>query len=111
MTADRVGPLHGHPGAGVSVTVVVKCGFIGCDWSMEIGTAPLEAHAAYLDHLDTHDPDHVVDCDQEDGEVDRSDEAIDELAAVCGLYAGDTPEQVAAEQARVDRFMTGGDDR
>lgn len=27
-----------------------------------------------------------------------------------GLYAGDTPEQIAAEQARVDRFMAGGKD-
>lgn len=27
------------------------------------------------------------------------------------LYAGDTPEQIAAEQARVDRFMAGGEDR
>jgi hypothetical protein len=26
-----------------------------------------------------------------------------------GLYAGDTPEQIAAEQARVDRFMAGED--
>lgn len=92
-----VGPLHGH--AGVSVTVVVRCGFIGCDWSMEIGSAPLEAHAAYLDHLDTHDPDHVDDCDQEDGPATAST-----------LYAGDTAEQIAAGQARVDRFMAGGND-
>lgn len=28
-----------------------------------------------------------------------------------GLYAGDSPEQIAAEQARVDRFMAGGEDR
>lgn len=28
-----------------------------------------------------------------------------------GLYAGDTPEQIAAEQARVDRFMAGGNDQ
>lgn len=27
-----------------------------------------------------------------------------------GLYAGDTPEQIAAEQARIDRFMAGGND-
>lgn len=27
-----------------------------------------------------------------------------------GLYAGDTPEQIAAEQARVDRFMAGDQD-
>lgn len=26
-----------------------------------------------------------------------------------GLYAGDSPDQIAAEQARVDRFMAGGD--
>lgn len=28
-----------------------------------------------------------------------------------GLYAGETPEQIAAEQARIDRFMAGGEDR
>lgn len=28
-----------------------------------------------------------------------------------GLYAGDTPEQIAAEQARIDRFMAGGEER
>lgn len=116
--SGRVGPLEGHHGDGLGVGVdVVRCRFIGCDWSMEIGSAPLEAHNAYLDHLDVHDVDVVDrpepdDCDQEDGEeVERSDEAIDELAAVCGLYAGDTAEQVAAEQARVDRFMAGGEDR
>lgn len=27
------------------------------------------------------------------------------------LYAGDTPEQVAAEQARIDRFMAGDEDQ
>lgn len=94
MTADRVGPLEGHV-AGHTVTVVVVCGFIGCDWRMEIGTAPLEAHAAYLDHLDVHDPDHIDDC---------------ETTEPGSLYAGDTPEQTAAEQARVDRFMAGGND-
>lgn len=102
---------------GHSVTVVVRCGFIGCDWTIEIGSAPLDAHNAYIDHLDVHDVEVVDlrkadDCDQEDGEdVDRSDEAIDELAAVCGLYAGDTAEEIAAEQARVDRFMAGGVDQ
>lgn len=100
-------------GHQVRVNVVVVCGFIGCDWSIEIGSAPLEAHNAYIDHLDVHDVHVDVDgCDQEDGEeVVRSDEAVDELAAVCGLYAGDTAEQIAAEQARVDRFMAGGEDR
>lgn len=93
MTADRVGPLHGHPGAGVSVTVVVRCGFIGCPWSMEIGTAPLEVHAAFLDHLDTHD-------------VDLADEA----EPGDGLYAGDSAWEIAAEQTRVDRFMAGGNE-
>lgn len=113
MTADQVGPLQGHVDSH-TVTVVVRCGFIGCDWSMEIGTAPLEVHNAYLDHLDVHDVDAapVDDCDQEDGEeVKRTDEAIDELGAVCGLYANDTPEQTVAEQASFDRFMAGGEDQ
>lgn len=106
--------MNADPHVNLTITVVVRCGFIGCDWSMEIGEAPLEAHNAYLDHLDVHDVDVGPrdDGDQEDGEeVGRSDEAIDELAAVCGLYAGDTAEQIAADQARVDRFMAGGEDR
>lgn len=111
--------LHGTPGearlagdlirARVDVNVFVVCGFAGCPWSIEIGNAPLEAQAAYIEHLDVHDPD--PDCESIDRVIDRSDEAIDELAAVCGLYAGDSPEKIAAEQARVDRFMAGGEDR
>lgn len=101
-----------HVETHVIVTVVRP--HIGCPWSIEAGTAPIEAHNAFIEHLDVHDPDYIArdDCDQEDGEeVARSDEAVDELAAVCGLYAGDTAEQIAAEQARVDRFMAGGEDR
>lgn len=109
MTADRVGPLEGHA-AGHTVTVVVVCGFIGCDWRMEIGTAPLEAHHAYLDHLDVHDPDHISYYEAEhDAEVARA-LAHDKLPGRVGLYAGDTAEQIAADQARVDRFMAGGND-
>lgn len=108
--ARAAGHLINH----ATVTVVVRCGFIGCPWSIEIGEAPLEAHSAYLDHLDVHDPDHVAaadNCDQEAGEeLARTDEAIDELAAVVGLYAGDSPQDIAAAQARVDRFMAGGND-
>lgn len=120
-----------------TVTVVVKCGFIGCDWSMEIGTAPLEVHNAYLDHLDVHDVDVAPtgdDCDQEDGPEaaapyagvgvsHRTPESEHMLEPGCcqynpvsavdpaaGLYAGDTAEEIAAAQARVDRFMAGGND-
>lgn len=133
-----------------TVTVVVRCGFIGCDWSIEIGSAPLEAHNAYLDHLDVHDVEVVDlrktdDCDQEDDEeVARSGGANEPAPAApdtfqcprcfrishnptdareqyCGacndffgngsLYDGDSPEQVEADQARVDRFMAGGEDQ
>jgi len=125
MTTDHV--------AGHTVTVVVVCGFIGCDWSMAIGAAPLEAHQAYLDHLDVHDPDHIAaepDCEEcpscraaaghpcteycriakHDAEVARA-LAEDKIPGAGALYAGDSPELVAAEQARVDRFMAGGEDR
>lgn len=125
-----------------TVTVVVRCGFIGCDWSIEIGSAPLEAHNAYLDHLDVHDVEVVdlrkADCDQEDGEDEdqpaapyagigvthRTPDSEHLLEPGCcqfnpaflhagdptGLYVGDSAAEIAAEQARVDRFMAGGND-
>lgn len=116
MSTDR----DGH-----TVTVVVRCGFIGCDWSMEIGTAALEAHEAYLEHLDVHDPDTITaDCEAVEPEPIHPDRYIGQEAAfraeyqapssaemLGDLYAGDTPEQLAADQARFDRFMAGGADQ
>lgn len=109
-----------------TVTVVVRCGFIGCDWRMEIGTAPMEAHHAYLDHLDVHDPDHIAQSEH-DAEVARAlaEDRIPAGTVLCtdpacvlrsqphshpegwpehpsykgGLYAGDTDEQIADGQA------------
>jgi hypothetical protein len=96
----------------VNVNVIVVCGFADCDWSMEIdrspGADPMAAHAAYLDHLDDHDPDD--DQAEHDTEVARA-LAEDRLPGPNGLYAGDTAEQIATDQARVDRFMSGGEDR
>lgn len=117
MSTDRVGPFEGHVD-GYTVTIVVKCGFIGCPWSMAIGTAPLEAHAAYIEHLDVHDPDNIVAEDHSDCEAVEHAVHHEAPAAVGytvevngGLYAGDTAEEIATEQARVDRFMHGEEDR
>ena len=159
----------------VNVNLIVVCGFVGCPWSMEIdrssGADPMAVHAAYLDHLDEHDPDgpeceaadhwvsvaqalaeecpschagpdqqHTDYCKlptwaEHDAEVARAlaeDRIPGRLRGTPGearaagdvlarhnlvggiyagqLYAGDTPEQIAAEQARIDRFMAGGND-
>lgn len=138
--------MNADPHINLTLTVVVRCGFVGCDWRMEIGEAPLEAHHAYLDHLDVHDPDHPSYYEAEhDAEVtralaedkipgagDRTSASIrcpkcqmvshnpnDVREGYCGnchafttggLYAGDSAEKIAADQARVDRFMAGGND-
>lgn len=91
--------LEGHADSH-TVTVVVRCSFIGCDWSIQAGTATFEAHQAYIDHLDVHDPDHIA---AEEPECEATEDP--------GLYAGDSAEQIATAQARVDRFMAGGGDR
>ncbi|HEY9415623.1 MAG TPA: hypothetical protein VIQ30_12745 [Pseudonocardia sp.] len=170
----------------VNVNLTVGCGFAGCPWSMavdpESGADAMAVHAAFLEHLDVHDPDGaeaeapvqwvgvaqtLVECSschaapgqphtdyctlpkwaEHDAEVARA-LAEDRIPAsftcpqckavsyhpedvrqgYCGrchtfagahptggfyagqLYAGDTPEQIAAEQARIDRFMAGGND-
>lgn len=157
-----------------NASLIVVCGFAGCNWSMEVdrssGADPMVVHEAYLVHLDEHDPDcaeceaaehwvgvaqalleecpschaepgqpHTEYCKlsrwaEHDAEVARAlaEDKIPRAGVILcrdpacvsravkhshpegwpehpsylgGLYAGDTPEQIAAEQARVDRFM------
>ena len=156
----------------VNVNLTVGCGFAGCPWSMavdpESGADAMAVHAAFLEHLDVHDPDgaepeapvhwvgvaqSLVECSschaapghphtdycklpkwaEHDAEVARAlaedgipgptAQALAEHNLIGGiyagqlytppegaLYAGDTAEQIAAEQARIDRFMAGGND-
>lgn len=105
--------MNANPHVNLTVTIVVRCRFIGCDWSMEIGQAPLDAHNAYLDHLDVHDIE-TLECGcptsgiQSHGCTAPDSHRPDPQG---GLYVGDTPEEIAGGQATVDRFMAGGGDQ
>ena len=76
----------------VNVNLIVVCGFAGCPWSMEIdrgsGADPMAVHAAYLDHLDEHDPD-GPECEAADHWVSVA-QALAEECPSCHAAPGQT---------------------